>query len=70
MGEYETTISGDNTTTETPNILVVEKLKDSVTDSSISASIATTTNDKISNTPPIIKHKLPKLAITAGKPLR
>lgn len=69
MGEFETTISGDNITTETPNILVVEKLKDSITDSSVSTS-STTTNNKIPNTPPIIKHKLPKLAITAGKPLR
>lgn len=68
MDQFPTTISDDNISTETPPISVIEK--DSIIDSSVSTSTATTTNDKIPNSSPIIKLKLPKLAITAGKPLR
>lgn len=65
---YATTISDENISTETPN-LVTEKVKDIiVTDGSVSTSAATTTNGEIPNTPPIIKQKFPKLAMKAGKP--
>lgn len=63
---YTPTPSDDITSTETP-ILVTDKLKDSIITES---SVSTTINGEISNTPPIIKQKLPKLAITAGKPLK
>lgn len=63
---YTPTPSDDNMSTETP-VLVTDKLKDSI---STESSVSTTKTGEIPNTPPIIKQKLPKLAITAGKPLR
>jgi len=63
---YTPTPSDDNMSTETP-VLVTDKLKDSIITES---SVSTTTNSETLNTPPIIKQKLPKLAITAGKPLK
>lgn len=72
MGEsYATTISDENMSTETPN-LVTEKLKDLIiTDGSVSTtSTVITTNGEITNTAPIIKQKFPKLAVKAGKPYK
>jgi len=72
MGEsYDvTTIPEESIPTETPN-LVTGKIKDSINENSIiNSTTTTTTNVENPNTSPIIKHKLPKLAITAGKPLR
>lgn len=71
MGEsFETTISDENISTETP-VLITEKLKDLIlTDSSVITSTATTTNGEIPNTAPIIKQKFPKLAMKAGKPYK
>jgi len=65
-----TSIPDDNISTETPN-LVTDKIKDLINENSVSTSTTiTTTNRENPNTSPIIKHKLPKLAITAGKPLK
>lgn len=67
-----TSIPDDNLPTETPN-LVIDKIKDVINESYVSVSTSTTittTNRENPNTSPIIKHKLPKLAITAGKPLK
>lgn len=65
------TIPDENvsSSSETP-ILANDKLKDIITENSISTSTVSSTNGLIVNTPPFIKHKLPKLPITAGKPLR
>jgi hypothetical protein len=73
MGDsYDTTIIPDESmSTETPN-LGTDKLKDLANENSVSTSTTTTTttNGENPNTSPIIKHKLPKLAITAGKPFK
>lgn len=66
MNESYTPTPSDDMSTETP-VLVTDKLKDSIITES---SVSTTTNGETLNTPPIIKQKLPKLAITAGKPLK
>lgn len=73
MGESVTTtnmVDEENISSGTPS-LVTEKIKDLLTENSISTSLLpTTTNGEIPNTPPIIKHKLPKLPIIAGKPFK
>jgi len=72
MGDsYDTTIIPDESiSTETPN-LVIEKIKDIANANPVSTTTtSTSTNGENPNTPPIIKHKLPKLAITAGKPFK
>lgn len=67
---YAATISDENFSTETTPNIVTEKLKAMITENIVNASSITTPNSEIPNTPPIIKQKLPKLPITAGKPLR
>jgi len=71
MGDsYDVTSIPDDISTETPN-LVTDKIKDLINENSVSTSTtSTTTNGENPNTSPIIKHKLPKLAITAGKPFK
>lgn len=71
MGEsYDVTTIPEGTSTETP-ILLTEKIKDLINENSVNTKATnTTTNEENANTSPIIKHRLPKLAITAGKPLR
>lgn len=71
MGDsYDVTTIPDDISTETPN-LVTDKIKDIINEYSVSTSTTTTTsNGENPNTSPIIKHKLPKLAITAGKPFK
>lgn len=72
MGDsYDTTIIPDeNISTETPN-LVIDKIKDMANENPVSTTTtSTSTNGENLNTPPTIKHKLPKLAITAGKPFK
>lgn len=65
---YATTMLDENTSsTETP-VLDTDKLKDLNIVTSISTSTTTTTNGEVPNSPPYIKQKLPKIAITAGKP--
>lgn len=75
MGDsYDTTIIPDESiSTETPN-LVIDKIKDLANENNenpvSTTTTSTSTNGENPNTPPIIKHKLPKLAITAGKPFK
>ncbi|KAE9531612.1 hypothetical protein AGLY_010818 [Aphis glycines] len=75
MGDsYDTTIIPDESiSTETPN-LVIDKIKDLANENNenpvSTTTTSTSTNRENPNTPPIIKHKLPKLAITAGKPFK
>jgi len=63
--EFETTTLDESISTETP-ILVLDKLNDSV----ITETASSTSTPETLNTPPIIKEKFPKLATTAGKPLK
>ncbi|VVC32541.1 Hypothetical protein CINCED_3A011068 [Cinara cedri] len=64
------TLPGENISTYDESVtLETEKLKD-ITEVSISTSIVSSINGINPNMPPIIKQKLPKLPITAGKPLR
>lgn len=71
MGDsYDVTTIPDDISTETPN-LATDKIKNLINENSVSTStITTTSNVENPNTSPIIKHKLPKLAITAGKPFK
>lgn len=72
MGDsYDTTIIPDESmSTETPN-LVIDKIKAIADENPVSTTTtSTSTNEENPNMPPIIKHKLPKLAITAGKPFK
>lgn len=64
-----TMIDEYTSSTETP-ILVTDKSKDVIIEGSVSTSTVPSINGEILNTPPIIKQKLPKLAIIAGKPWR
>jgi len=69
MGDYDTTTVDDNTSSETP-ILGMDKSKDSIPNILVNISTTATTNSETPNTPPMIKQKFPKLAATAGKPLK
>lgn len=70
MDESVTTIIVDEENISGTPSLVTEKIKDSLIENSISTSTAIITYGESPNTPPIIKHKLPKLPIIAGKPFK
>ncbi|XP_050422099.1 dystroglycan 1 [Adelges cooleyi] len=71
MGEQFATTMIDESASGETTALPTDKLKEAMNGNAISTTtMSTATNADSANTPPVIKYKLPKLAITAGKPLK